>query len=134
LLLTADNKTDILVALLSTVATKDRSMPPPTDRLQGTLDLLVLRALQTGPMHGWAVAQRLQLVSRDVLQVGQGSLYPALHRLEDEGWIEAEWGISEAGRRAKFYQLTTSGRNQLTREIARWSEFATAVGRVLEFG
>lgn len=109
-------------------------MPQPTDRLQGTLDLLVLRALQTGPMHGWAIAQRLQLVSRDVLQVGQGSLYPALHRLEDEGWVKAAWGVSEAGRRAKFYELTATGRKQLSREILRWSEFATAVDRVLELG
>ena len=103
-----------------------------TERLQGTLDLLVLRTLASGSMHGWAVAQRLQEISRDVLQVGQGSLYPALHRLEDEGWIHAEWGISEAGRRAKFYSLTRRGRRQLERERESWQAFADAVGRVLQ--
>lgn len=102
-----------------------------TDRMQGTLDLLVLRVLSSGPKHGWAVAQRLQEISRDVLQVGQGSLYPSLHRLEDEGWIAAEWGISEAGRRAKFYALTARGQRQLERETASWTAFADAVGRVL---
>jgi transcriptional regulator len=107
-------------------------MPPArTDRLQGTLDLLILRALVREPMHGWAIAQRLQEISREVLQVGQGSLYPALHRLEDEGWIEASWGISEAGRRARFYRLTPAGTRQLDRERASWDEFITAVGRVL---
>jgi transcriptional regulator len=102
-----------------------------TDRLQGTLDLLVLRALEPGEMHGWAIAQRLQQLSRDVLQVGQGSLYPALHRLEDEGWVAATWGISEAGRRAKFYRLTATGRRQLDRERESWEQFAEAVARVL---
>lgn len=103
-----------------------------TERLQGTLDLLILRTLASGRMHGWAVAQRLQVVSGDVLRVGQGSLYPALHRLEDEGWIAAEWGISEAGRRAKFYELTARGRRQLRREQASWEIFIEAVGRVLQ--
>lgn len=103
----------------------------PTDRLQGTLDLLILRVLAAGPLHGWAVAHRLQAISRDVLQVGQGSLYPALHRLDDEGWVEADWGISEAGRRARFYRLTATGRRQLERERASWAEFAEAVARVL---
>jgi transcriptional regulator len=103
-----------------------------TDRLQGNLDLLILRALVRGPMHGWAIAQRLQAISRSVLQVGQGSIYPALTRLEDEGWIDAEWGVSEAGRRARFYRLTPRGRRQLERERALWKEFAAAVARVLE--
>jgi PadR family transcriptional regulator len=103
-----------------------------TDRLQGNLDLLILRALVREPMHGWAIAQRLTAISRSVLQVGQGSIYPALQRLEDEGWIDAEWGVSEAGRRARFYRLTPAGRRQLERERARWEEFAAAVGRVLE--
>lgn len=102
-----------------------------TERLQGTLDLLILRTLAPGPMHGWAIAQRLQALSRDVLRVGQGSLYPALHRLEDAGWIDAEWGVSEAGRRAKFYRLSAAGRRQLERERASWEEFTAAVGRVL---
>ena len=103
-----------------------------TERLQGTLDLLILRTLASGRMHGWAVAQRLQEVSEDVLRVGQGSLYPALHRLEDEGWISAEWGVSEAGRRAKFYHLTDRGKRQLLREQASWETFTRAVGRVLQ--
>lgn len=108
-------------------------MPDPrTDRLQGTLDLLILRVLQRDAMHGWALAQRLQSISDNVLQVGQGSLYPALHRLEDEGWIAAEWGVSEAGRRARFYRLTGSGRRQLDRELATWQSFTTAVTRVLQ--
>jgi len=103
-----------------------------TDRLQGNLDLLILRALRREPMHGWAIAQRLQAISESVLQVGQGSIYPALRRLEDEGWIAAEWAVSELGRRARFYRLTPAGRRQLERERVRWEEFATAVGRVLE--
>ncbi|HEX6739027.1 MAG TPA: PadR family transcriptional regulator [Vicinamibacteria bacterium] len=103
-----------------------------TDRLQGNLDLLILRALVREPKHGWAIAQRLETLSHSVLQVGQGSIYPALRRLEDEGWIDAEWGISEAGRRARFYRLTPAGRRQLERERALWEEFVAAVGRVLQ--
>ena len=103
-----------------------------TDRLQGNLDLLILRALQRETMHGWAIAQRLETLSRSVLQVGQGSIYPALRRLEEDGAIAAEWGVSEAGRRARFYRLTAAGRRQLERERERWEEFAAAVGRVLE--
>lgn len=104
------------------------------DLLQGTLDLLILRTLQTGAMHGWAISDRIQQISQDVLQVNQGSLYPALHRLEHQGWIKAEWGVSELGRRARFYQLTASGRKQLERETDTWSRFTTAIGRVLEMG
>jgi len=103
-----------------------------TDRLQGHLELLILHVLACDSMHGWAIAQRLQVVSRSVLQVGQGSIYPALRRLEDQGWIAAEWGVSEAGKRARFYALTSSGRQQLQRERALWREFVAAVGRVLE--
>jgi len=106
--------------------------PARTDRLQGHLDLLILRSLVRGPMHGWAISQRLEEISRSVLQVGQGSIYPALGRLEYEGWIRAEWGISEAGRRARFYKLTPSGRRQLDRERALWEDLARAIGRVLE--
>jgi PadR family transcriptional regulator PadR len=102
------------------------------DLLQGTLDLLILRTLQTGPMHGWAISERIQQISQDVLQVNQGSLYPALHRLEHQGWLKAEWGISELGRRARFYKLTTSGRKQLELETNDWVRLTAAVGRVLE--
>ena len=105
---------------------------PTPDILQGTLDLLILRTLQTGPMHGWAISERIQQVSQDVLQVNQGSLYPALHRLEHRAWIEAEWGVSELGRRAKFYKLTASGRRQLTLETGEWERMTTAIGRVMK--
>src|ERR1700689_4836856 len=88
--------------------------------LQGTLDLLVLRTLQAGPLHGWAISERIQQISKDVLQVNQGSLYPALHRLEHQGWIKSEWGISELGRRARFYKLTAAGRKQLELETKTW--------------
>jgi transcriptional regulator len=108
-------------------------MPLPTDELlQGTLDLLILRTLTREPMHGWAVSHRIQELSRDALRVNQGSLYPALHRLEDDGLVESEWGISELGRRAKFYRLTTAGRRQLARETATWRRFAEAVQLVLQ--
>ena len=109
-------------------------MPPEPrlDLLQGTLDLLILRTLQTGPMHGWAISERIQQISQDVLRVNQGSLYPALHRLEHQGWIKAEWGISELGRRARFYRLTASGRKQLELESDQWARLAGAIGRVLE--
>ena|SRR5579884_3445740 len=102
------------------------------DLLQGTLDLLILRTLQTGPMHGWAISERIQQISGDVLQVNQGSLYPALHRLEHQGWIAAEWGVSELGRRARFYRLTAGGRKQLQLETENWSRLASAIGRVLD--
>jgi transcriptional regulator len=100
--------------------------------LQGTLDLLILRTLQVGTMHGWAIADRIQQISQDVLQVNQGSLYPALHRLEHRGWIEAEWGVSELGRRARFYKLTGAGRRQLTLEASEWERMSTAIGRVMK--
>jgi PadR family transcriptional regulator PadR len=107
-------------------------MPLPTDELlQGTLDLLILRTLTREPMHGWAVSHRIQEISRDALRVNQGSLYPALHRLEDEGLVRSEWGISELGRRAKFYEITAAGRKQLARETATWQRFAEAVQLVL---
>jgi PadR family transcriptional regulator PadR len=106
-------------------------MPPSTDLLQGTLDLLILQTLAPGPMHGWGVAQRIQQVSREVLQIGQGSLYPALHRLEYKGWIRSEWGPSENNRRAKFYSLTRAGRKQLDTELATWTRLSEAIGLVL---
>jgi PadR family transcriptional regulator PadR len=106
--------------------------PSRLDLLQGTLDLLILRALQTEPMHGWAISERIQQISEDVLQVNQGSLYPALHRLEHQGWIKAEWGVSELGRRARFYHLTASGKKQLQLEADQWARLTAAIGRVLE--
>jgi len=107
-------------------------MPNSVDLLQGTLDLLILRTLRPGPQHGWGISQRIQAVSDDVLRVGQGSLYPALHRLEEQGWIEASWGESENGRRAKFYDLTRPGRKRLDEETATWERLSMAVARVLE--
>ena len=104
---------------------------PNVDLLQGTLDLLVLRTLQTGPQHGWGIAQRIQQISEDVLRVNQGSLYPSLHRLEHEGWIEAEWGSSENNRRAKFYRLTRAGQKRLEEETENWQRLSGAISRVL---
>lgn len=101
------------------------------DLLPGTLDLLILRTLQNDPLHGWAVSERIQQISQDVLQVNQGSLYPALHRLEHQGWIEAEWKPSELGRRAKDDRLTASGRRQLAVETREWERMAHAIGRVM---
>jgi PadR family transcriptional regulator PadR len=103
-----------------------------TDILQGTLDLLILKTVALGPIHGWNIAQRIQQVSKDVLQVQQGSLYPALHRLEHRGWIAAEWGVSGNNRRAKFYSLTSAGRKQLEDETSSWQRLSAAVARVLE--
>jgi PadR family transcriptional regulator PadR len=105
-----------------------------TDILRGTLDLLVLKALSWGPAHGYAVARWIEWASGDVLQVGEGSLYPALHRLEERGWISAEWGVSENNRRAKYYALTRRGRAQLHAEDATWRRFATAVFAALDAG
>jgi PadR family transcriptional regulator PadR len=101
------------------------------DLLQGTLDLLILRTLQVRPMHGWAISERIQQISEDVLRVNQGSLYPALHRLEHRSWIKPEWGISELGRRARFYQLTAAGRKQLALESRNWNLLTAAIGRVM---
>ncbi len=102
------------------------------DLLQGTVDLLILRTLQAGPLHGWSISERIQQVSEDVLRLNQGSLYPALHRLEHQGWIKSEWGVSELGRRARFYKLTAAGRKQLEVETKSWVRMAGAIGRVLE--
>jgi PadR family transcriptional regulator PadR len=107
-------------------------MTTSTDILQGTLDLLILKTLALEPMHGWGIAQRIQQISRDVLQVQQGSLYPALYRLERKKWILAEWGASENNRRAKYYSLTKAGRAQLEKEMADWDRLSTAVALILE--
>ena len=106
-------------------------MAPKSDLLQGTLDLMILRTLSGEPMHGWGISQRIQQLSKDVLQVNQGSLYPALHRLEQQGLIASEWGNSENNRQAKFYELTKRGRKQLTEETANWERLAQAMARVL---
>lgn len=108
-------------------------MSKPTDLVQGTLDLLLLKILALGPMHGWAVSQRLKQISGDVLAVSDGSLYPSLHKLEQEGWIKAEWKTSELGRRAKFYSLTRLGRGHLEKEAANWERLSTAITRVVRF-
>jgi PadR family transcriptional regulator len=109
-------------------------MPTSIDLLQGTLDLLILRTVSLEPMHGWGIAQRIQLWSKDVLQIGQGSLYPALYRLEYKGWIRSDWGSSENNRRAKFYRITAAGRKQLESEVATWDRLSEAVGLVLGRG
>jgi transcriptional regulator len=106
-------------------------MSKPPDLVQGTLDLLLLKILALGPLHGWAVSQRLQQMSGEDLQVSDGSLYPALHKLEQEGWITAEWKTSELGRRAKFYELTRAGRKQLERETANWERLAAAISAIV---
>jgi transcriptional regulator len=107
------------------------SRPAVPDLLPGTLDLLILRTLQTQALHGWAISERIQQISHDVLQIGQGSLYPALHRLEFKGWIDAEWRTSEQGRRAKYYRLTRGGRRRLATESRAWERMSAAIGRVM---
>ena len=106
-------------------------MAKSADLLQGTLDLLILKALVLGSLHGWGISKRLRQLSKDVLDVGQGSLYPALYRLEDQGWIAAEWQLSPEGRRAKFYALTSQGKKQLIAERSQWRRFSTAVEDIL---
>jgi PadR family transcriptional regulator, regulatory protein PadR len=106
-------------------------MPPPTDLFQGTLDMLILKAIAVEPQHGWAIAQRIEQVSGNVLQVGQGSLYPALHRLEYKGWIRAQWGASENNRKARFYTLTAAGRKHLEAEMDNWVRLTGAINLVL---
>jgi len=107
-------------------------MPKPADLLQGTLDLLILKTLTRGPLHGWGISKRIEELSNDVLSVGQGSLYPALHRLEHQGWISSNWRESDLGREAKFYALTSDGRAQLERELETWKRLSSAVGLVLK--
>ena len=107
-------------------------MAKSNDLVQGTLDLLILRTIALEPMHGWAIAKRIQQVSHEVLQVQQGSLYPALHRLEQQGWIRAKWAESETGRQAKFYSLTQAGRKQLEQETANWGRLSAAINLVIE--
>jgi PadR family transcriptional regulator PadR len=106
-------------------------MSKPSDLIQGTLDLLILRTLALEPMHGWAIARRIQQASQEVLQVTQGALYPALHRLEQQGWLRAKWRNTDTGREAKFYALTHAGRAQLEKELAQWERLSNAVGLVI---
>jgi len=106
-------------------------MTRPTDLVQGTLDLLIMRVIETEHLHGWAIAQRIQLLSKDVLQVNQGSLYPALQRLERQGWITADWGASENNRRARFYRLTAAGKRRLEQERADWDRLSAAISLVM---
>lgn len=107
-------------------------MSKPSDLVQGTLDLLLLKILALEPLHGWAISQRLTQISGDVLQVSDGSLYPALHKLEQEGWIKSEWRPSENNRRAKFYSLTRLGRRQLEKETANWNRLSSAISHVIQ--
>jgi len=106
-------------------------MTKPTDLVQGTLDLLIMRTIATEELHGWAIAQRIQQLSKDVLQVNQGSLYPALQRLERQGWITAQWGMSETNRRARFYKLTAAGKRRLEQERADWDRLSAAISLVM---
>lgn len=107
-------------------------MSKPSDLIQGTLDLLILKTISLEPKHGWAIAKRIEQVSNEVLQITQGALYPALHRLEQQGWIRGEWQASETGREAKFYALTRAGRTQLERELAQWERLSNAVALVIK--
>jgi transcriptional regulator len=107
-------------------------MARPTDLVQGTLDLLILKTISLEPKHGWAIAKRIQQMSQEALQVQQGSLYPALHRLEQQAWIKAEWKATEAGRMAKFYSLTAAGRKQLTKEVASWTRLSSAINIIVQ--
>ena len=106
-------------------------MSKPTDLVQGTLDLLILKIIALEPMHGWAIAQRIRVMSGEVLQVGQGALYPSLHKLEQNGWVSAEWAISENNRRAKYYKLTRAGRKALDQEAAQWERLAAAISLIV---
>jgi|SRR5215831_8727649 transcriptional regulator len=107
-------------------------MAKPTDLVQGTLDLLILKTISLEPKHGWAIAKRIQQVSQEALQVQQGSLYPALHRLEQQGWIKADWRSTETGRMAKFYSLTSAGRKQMNVELATWNRLSAAINLVVQ--
>ena len=117
--------------MLLSVTNGTARMSKPTDLVQGTLDLLILKIIALEPMHGWAIAQRIKQISNEVLQVGQGSLYPALHKLEQQGWIEAQWGESENNRRAKYYTITREGRRALKQEAAQWERLSAAISGIV---
>ena len=117
---------------MSIVEVRLETVKSKADLLQGTLDMLILKTLALGPQHGWGISQRIQQITEEVLQVNQGSLYPALHRLEQRGWLASSWGASENNRQAKFYQLTRAGRRQLERETKEWARLSAAVARIME--
>ena len=125
-LLLSAHRSDILLSV-----TERSLLSKPTDLVQGTLDLLVLKVIALEPMHGWAIAQRIRQISGDVLQVGQGALYPSLHKLEQNGWISSKWAISENNRRAKYYSLTRAGRKAMEQEAAQWDRLSTAIALVV---
>ena len=127
-----DSSATPVVDYLQLASVDSHYMGKPSDLVQGTLDLLILKTILLEPKHGWAIAKRIQQISNEVLQVQQGSLYPALHRLEQQGWIRAKWSETDAGRRAKFYSLTPAGRAQLEREKKSWSRLSTAINLVVE--
>jgi transcriptional regulator len=124
--LLSTHRSDILLSV-----TERSCLSKPTDLVQGTLDLLVLKVIALEPMHGWAIAQRIRQISGDVLQVGQGALYPSLHKLEQNGWISSKWAISENNRRAKYYTLTRAGRKAMEQEAAQWDRLSTAIALVV---
>jgi PadR family transcriptional regulator, regulatory protein PadR len=123
-----------IVDYLQLDSVDSHTMGKPNDLVQGTLDLLILKIISLEPKHGWAIAKRIQQISNEVLQVQQGSLYPALHRLEQQGWIRAKWSETDTGRQAKFYGLTAAGRAQLEREKESWNRLSTAINLVVEAG
>jgi len=122
------------VTEVSTRGAQSNDMSKPADLVQGTLDLLILKTVALEPMHGWAIAHRIRQMSSEVLQVGQSALYPALHKLEQQGWIEAEWKVSETNRRAKYYSLTPAGRKALTTEAANWERLSGAISAIVRTG
>ena len=123
------------MTIYNTSLIEDRhSLGKPSDLVQGTLDLLILKTIALEPKHGWAIAKRIQQISNEALQVQQGSLYPALHRLEQQAWIKAHWAETESGRRAKFYSLTRSGRSQMEKELANWDRLSNAINMVVRTG
>jgi transcriptional regulator len=117
--------------MVTDIGNRHNHMSKPTDLVQGTLDLLILKILALEPMHGWAIAERLKQMSKEVLQVGPGSLYPALHKLEGEGWVKAEWSVNEAKRRVKFYSITRQGRKRLQEEAAGWKRLSGAISTIV---
>ena len=129
---TASGRQNLFVGAAVATGHERRPMSDQTDVLQGTLDLLIMRTIGLEAMHGWAIAQRIQQISDELLRVQQGSLYPALHRLEHQGWITADWGASENNRRARFYSLTRAGRKQLETEVAKWERLSSGVNLVLQ--